>query len=72
MRFTGVDIPQGSKIVGAHLEMMLHGTTVASRIDGVVQAEAVGNSAGFSATERHICGLPLSNASVAWVWEVGN
>ncbi len=71
MRFRHVDIPRGSKIVRAQLVLAWYRFFTETRIDGVVQAEAIGNAPDFVGLDRYLCQLPRTSASVPWVWEAG-
>jgi len=73
MRFTQVDIPQGSRILSARLSVIMRKDPfqIVSRIDGLIQAEAAGNPADFSGTERYLCQLARTTAAVPWIWDIG-
>ncbi len=72
MRFANVDIPPGSRILKANLSISLLSNNIESHIEGIVQAEAVGDAANFLGAERYLCQLPRTEASAPWVWEPGN
>ncbi|MEN6337919.1 MAG: S8 family serine peptidase, partial [Phycisphaerales bacterium] len=63
MRFTDIAIPQGSKILSAHLTVRAANSRA---IAGILQAEATGNAASFSQNDRVVGELPLTNAFVTW------
>ncbi len=69
MRFTNVNIPWGSTIISAKLKMYGRTLRVKDRLESTIQAEATGYAANFQSSDRHICRLARTNASVRWVWE---
>jgi hypothetical protein len=72
MRFTDVNIPQGSKILEAHLEINLATRWLPQGVISVVQAEATGNAASFAGANRHICELLRTDAYADWLWKAGS
>jgi|GEM_PF-670287 len=71
MRFTGINIPQGSKIISAHLTVRLS-MWLPQGVASVLQAEATGNAADFSQDNRLVSALSLTDAFVDWIWSPGN
>lgn len=71
MRFRNIDIPQGSKIISAHLKIAMDTTSVANQIAGTVYAQAIGDANDFNQPNLHIPELPRTQASVPWDWEAG-
>jgi len=71
MRFGGINIPQGSKILSARLTVRVS-MWLPQGIAGIVQAEATGNAAGFSLNDRRVGELPLTDAFVDWIWSPGS
>ncbi|MBN2133979.1 MAG: S8 family serine peptidase [Sedimentisphaerales bacterium] len=70
MRFENIDIPRGSNILNAHLKICLRQRPFEHDVDGFLCAEATGNAIGFSGTNRNICHLPRTEATVSWSWTV--
>ena len=70
MRFVDAPIPPGSEILDARLELYFFRDTV-EFIDGVIQAEAADDAAELTTAERHLCKLPLTQASASWAWDPG-
>jgi hypothetical protein len=72
VRFKGLDIPRASKIVKAQLTLnIIKSFSTTSPVEGLIQAEATGNAAGFMGDDRYLLQLPRTKASVAWIWEGG-
>jgi hypothetical protein len=65
MRFTGINLPQGSKILSARLTVR---SANSRGIYAVVQAEATGNAASFLQGDRLVSALSLTDAFVDWRW----
>ena len=76
MRFVGVKIPKGSKIIKAELKIGtakdLYIAKLEDCFEGVLQAEATGNAANFSSLDRLVHALPRTGASVAWSLGLGS
>jgi len=76
MRFIGVKIPKGSKIVKAELKIGTAKDLYISKLEdcfeGVLQGEATGNAANFSSPDRLVHALPRTGASVAWALGLGS
>jgi len=69
IRFKHMDIPRGSKILTASLGLSHPSVNLPTQINGIVQAEAVGNAGALAGTvERYLFTLPRTNASTAWIW----
>ncbi len=71
MRFNNVSLPRGSLVVSAHLRMHKPAMDIRQRVETDVHAEATNNARDFAGQDRHIDTLPRTQASVRWVWSVG-
>ncbi len=70
-RFTNIDIPRGSKILSARMTVQASMEWLPQTVAGIIQAEAVGDAAGFSQHDRLVGSLPLTDAFVDWIWPYG-
>ena len=65
MRFLGVDIPPGSKILNAHVQFQVDESD-SGAVDLVIRGQASGLPAAFSSSSGDITSRPVTTASVAW------
>jgi hypothetical protein len=71
MRFRNIDIPQTSEIISARLKISMDTTSIQKSIEGTLYAQAVGDTYDFNYPELQIPELPRTQASIPWVWDVG-
>jgi hypothetical protein len=72
MRFSGIKVPQGSKIVRASLTICANPNGLEAGVDGLIEGEATDNAAAFGTTTRVIAQLATTTASKAWTWADDN
>jgi len=65
MVFRNVNIPQGTRILSAHLKIRAHTSRLTDAAYGMIQAEAANNAAAFDSS-RHIASVPRTSASINW------
>lgn len=67
MRFTGIDIPPGARIVRAKLRICSFVSDLKGAVDTVIYAEAADDVAAFGSGHR-LSDVTTTNASQAWDW----
>jgi hypothetical protein len=74
LRFEAVDIPQGAKIVSAHLKFV-SGTSASTPTDIVITAENVDDAQPFADERHNISNRPTTAETVSWnalqAWQEG-
>jgi len=73
LRFTGVSIPRGARILAAWLQFQADGST-STATSLVIQAQAADDAPTFSATRRDISNRARGSATVTWAppsWSSG-
>lgn len=65
MRFQGVDVPKGARIVGATLRLR---TQSVAKCKGSVYAEATGDAKDFTLMNTRVYDRAKTQASIAWNW----
>ena len=68
MRFNGVAVPPGSKIIRASLKICAHPNGLQADVDGVIQGELTNNAATFGEDTRLLPDLFTTKASTPWKW----
>jgi hypothetical protein len=69
VRFTHVNIPRGSHIVGADLKIRSYTTGLLTTMTATIRAEAADNSPDFSA--RSMTQLTMTTATQSWLLDTG-
>jgi hypothetical protein len=72
MRFTGVEIPQGSTILRASLEVCANPDGLVARMAGLIKGEAADNPPAFREATHVIAQAAPTTASTAWKWTEAN
>lgn len=72
MRFAGVNVPAGSVIIRASLQICAHPNGLKADLDGLLKGEATGDAGSFGQTNRVVSMLDRTNASTAWKWAKDN
>ena len=65
MRFLGVGMPAGSKILAAYVQFQVEDAD-SGAVDLVIRGQASGAPAAFSSSSGDISSRPVTAASVAW------
>lgn len=65
LRFTGINIPQGAKIVNAYIQFKSAAVS-SNAVTLYVRGQAVGNAPSFSAASMNLSSRPLTMENIVW------